>query len=85
MEEVVQTEKLEIFVDTARGSLKLKLPENATVKDVVSAILQKLSLNAQEVYELVHEGVPLKPEQTIQSYRIRSGEHLNLVRETSVG
>jgi hypothetical protein len=85
MEELVQTEKLEIIVDTARGSLKLELPKNATVKDVVSAVLQKFSLNAQEVYELVHEGVPLKPERTIQSYQIKSGEHLNLVRETLVG
>jgi uncharacterized ubiquitin-like protein YukD len=85
MEELVQTEKLEIFVDTARGSLKVELPQNATVKDVISAVLQKFSLTAQEVYELVHEGAPLKPERTIQSYQIKSGDHLTLVRETLVG
>ncbi len=85
MEQLTKNQKLEITVGTARGSLKLQLPEDTLVKDVVQAVLKEFKLNAQEVYELVHEGVALRPERTLQSYKIQAGESLNLVRETHVG
>lgn len=84
MEQLSKSEKLEITIDTARGSLKLQLPEDVLIKDIVQAVLKKFNLNAQEVYELVHEGVALRPERTLQSYKIKAGEVLNLVRETHV-
>ena len=84
MEQLREEKKFEITIGTTRGSLKLQLPEDALVKDVVQAVLNHFNLTAKEVYELVHEGVALRPERTLQSYKIQAGESLNLVRETIV-
>ena len=85
MEEVTVTENVEIFVDTARGSVRLEVPKSTRVKDIVQAVVEKTQMGMQEMHELVLEGVVLKPERTIESYAIRSGDRLDLTRVTLVG
>jgi hypothetical protein len=85
MEEIVVTENVEIFVDTTRGSIKLEVPKATKIGDVVGAVVAKIQMGQQEMYELVHEGVVLKPERTLESYAVKTGDRLDLTRVTLVG
>jgi hypothetical protein len=85
VEEATVTENVEIFVDTASGSVRLEVPRSTRVKDIVQAVVEKTQMGQQEMYELVFEGVVLKPERTIESYAVRSGDRLDLTRVTLVG
>jgi hypothetical protein len=84
MENLLITENLEIFVDTIRGSIRLELPSSTKVIDILKALAQKINIGAAETYELVFEGIALKPERTLESYDVKTGSRLDLIRETLV-
>ncbi len=85
MEETIVTENVEIFVDSARGSVRLEVVATTIVRDIIRAVVEKIKMGTQDMYELVYEGVVLKPERTIKSYAIKNGDRLDLVRVTLVG
>lgn len=84
-EEPAIGESVEIFVDSARGTVRLEVLKSIRVIDIIRAVVEKIKLGSSEIYELVYEGTVLKPERPIESYEIKSGSHLDIVRVTLVG
>ena len=78
-------EKIEITVDTVRGSIQLELSRSTLVNKVIEVAVDNLGLGTEEIYELLLNGVSLNRAYTLKECNVKNGDVFDLARITVVG
>lgn len=78
-------EKIEITVDTVRGSIQVELPKSTLINKVIEVAVENLGLGTPEIYELLLNGVSLNRAYTLKECNVRNGDVFDLARVTVVG
>ena len=81
----IKNEKIEITVETVRGSIELELPRSTKVNEVIRVAVEHLGLGRPDIYELVCKGRVMRPTATLMDYEVKTGNYLDLTRITVVG